>query len=375
MVNTMSAAPVFHVITGLDVGGAETMLAALAEAEAAAGAAPVVVSLTSGGALVGRLTEAGVPVFELGMKSGRPGIVGVFRLTRLMREYRPAVVVGWMYHANLVATMALSASGRHRETAHFWGIRCSDMDLSAYGWLFRLVVKASARLSWLPDAVIYNSNAGIAAHQQLGFLPRRSLLIENGIDTNRFKLDSRARETVRAALGIDADATVLAVTARVDPMKDYGTLLSALEYAPGVTAVLVGEGTDSQLPDTPGIIRLGRRDDVPNILSAADMIVSSSAYGEGFSNAVAEGMACGLPAIVTDVGDARRIVGNTGIVVPPRDATALGKAIRLMCEVENRVECGQAARQRIVESFSLDRSVARFRQLYEDGLKNEIPGS
>ena len=139
--------------------------------------------------------------------------------------------------------------------------------------------------------------------------------------------------------------------------------------------MLVGEGTDSQLPDTPGIIRLGRRDDVPNILSAADMIVSSSAYGEGFSNAVAEGMACGLPAIVTDVGDARRIVGNTGIVVPPRDATALGKAIRLMCEVENRVECGQAARQRIVENFSLDRSVARFRQLYEDGLKNEIPGS
>lgn len=373
--NTLPAAPVFHVITGLDVGGAETMLVALAEAEAAAGAAPVVISLTTGGALVRRLIDVGVPVYELGMKSGRPGLGGVFRLTALIRQYRPSVVMGWMYHANLVATMALSASGRHRTTPHFWGIRCSDMDLREYGRMFRLVVRASARLSRLPDAVIYNSNAGIAAHQHLGFLPRRSLLIENGIDTTRFKPDPRARKTVRAALGIDADATVLAVTARVDPMKDYATLLAALEHQPEVRAVLIGEGTDTQLPDTPGVIRLGRRDDVPDILSAADMIVSPSAYGEGFSNAVAEGMACGLPAVTTDVGDARRIVGDTGIVVPPRDAAALAAAIGEMCDVERRLERGRAARQRIVENYSLERSVARFQLLYENGLRDEDPCS
>jgi glycosyltransferase involved in cell wall biosynthesis len=374
-VNTLPAAPVFHVITGLDVGGAETMLVALAEAEAAAGAAPVIISLTAGGALVSRLTDVGVPVFELGMKSGRPGLGGVFRLTALIRHYRPSVVMGWMYHANLLSTMALSASGRHRATAHFWGIRCSDMDLSNYGALFRLVVRASARLSWLPEAIIYNSDAGISAHQRLGFLPRRTLLIENGIDTVRFKPDSRARERIRAALGIDAGATVLVVTARVDPMKDYATLLSALEQVPGVTAVIMGEGTGSQLPDTPGVIRLGRRSDVPDILSAADMIVSSSAYGEGFSNAVAEGMACGLPAIATDVGDVRRIIGDTGTVVPPRDPEALAAAIREMGAAENRAERGQAARQRIVENFSLERTVARFRQLYENGLQEETQES
>ena len=375
MVNTSPAAPVFHVITGLDVGGAETMLVALAEAEAAAGVPPVVISLTSGGALADRLVEAGVTVYELGMKSGRPGLGGVFRLTALIRQYRPSVVLGWMYHANLVATMALSASGRHRSTAHYWGIRCSDMDLREYGRMFRLVVRASARLSWLPDAVIYNSNAGIAAHRQLGFLPRRSLLIENGIDTARFKPDPRVRETVRASLGIDAGATVLAVTARVDPMKDYATLLAALEHVPEVRAVFIGEGTDTQLPDTPGVIRLGRRDDVPDILSAADMIVSPSAYGEGFSNALAEGMSCGLPAVTTDVGDARRIVGDTGIVVMPRDAVALGAAIGEMCDTGKLVERGRAARQRIVENFSLDRSVARFRLLYENGLRDEDPVS
>lgn len=374
MVNPTTSAPVFHVITGLNIGGAETMLTALAIAENAAGVDTVVVSLKSGGALVGRLTDAGIPVFELGMKGGRPGVGGLFRLTALIRQYRPSVVLGWMYHANLVATMALSASGRHRATAHFWGIRCSDMDLNEYGALFRLVVRASARLSWLPDAVIYNSSAGMATHERLGFMPRRSLLIENGIDTGRFKPDIHKREAVRAALGIDAGATVLAVTARVDPMKDYATLLSALELAPGMTAVLMGEGTDSRLPEMPGVVRLGRRGDVPDILSAADMIVSSSAYGEGFSNAVAEGMACGLPAVATDVGDVRRIIGDTGIVVPPRDAAALAAAIGEMRDAGNLAERGRAARRRIVENFSLERSVARFRQLYVNGLRDEAPG-
>ena len=373
MVNPTPQAPVFHVITGLDVGGAETMLAALAEAEMAVGVSSVVVSLKSGGALAGRLADAGIPVYELGMKGGRPGVGGLFRLTALIRQYRPSVVLGWMYHANLVSTMALSASGRHRATAHYWGIRCSDMDLGDYGRLFRLVVRASARLSWLPDAVVYNSNAGMAAHERLGFLPRRSLLIENGIDTGRFKPDFDKRNAVRAALGIDAGATVLAVTARVDPMKDYPTLLSALEHAPGVTVVLMGEGTDTRLPETPGVIRLGRRGDVPEILSAADMIVSSSAYGEGFSNAVAEGMACGLPAVATDVGDVRRIIGDTGIVVPPRDPAALAAAIGKMQDSGDLAERGRAARQRIVENFSLERSVARFRQLYENGLRDEAP--
>jgi glycosyltransferase involved in cell wall biosynthesis len=362
---------VVHVITGLDVGGAERMLVSLAGREAATGTAPTVVSLTPGGALAGQLVRSGVPVVDLGMPRGRPTLAGLFRLAGLIRRERPAAVLGWMYHANLLATVALALSGRRRRTALYWGIRCSDMDLSTYGRMLRMVVGASAKLSARPDAIVYNSEEGVAAHRALGFHPRRTLLIDNGIDTARFRPAPAVRVRLRAELGIDGDRTVIAVTARVDPMKDFPTLLAALERVPDSLAILMGQGTDTDLPPRPGVLALGRRDDVPDVLSAADIIVSSSAFGEGFSNALAEGMACGLLPVATDVGDAKRIVGDTGYIVPPRDPAALAGAIAAAMALPDRTAKGAAARRRIEERFSFDRAAERFRKLYADGLAGE----
>jgi len=354
---------VMHVITGLGVGGAETMLASLAREEAAAGQAPIVVSLLPGGPIAEQLKAAGIAVFDLGMRQGRPGGGGVFKLRALIRRFRPAVLQSWMYHANLVATAGLALSGRRKQTTHYWGIRCSDMDLTAYGWMFRSVVKAGALFSNRPDAITCNSEAGIAVHEALGYRPRRFVLVDNGIDTGRFKPDPEARSTVRQEFGIAPDTLVISTAARVDPMKDYDNLLAAFDRLPGVTAIVMGDGTDA-LPERPGLMRLGRCDRVPQILAAADLIVSASAYGEGFSNAIAEGMSCGLPAVATDVGDARRIVGSAGTIVAPRDAAALATGIQQLIENPDRLAIGRAARERIEKEFSLDRAVARFRALH-----------
>jgi glycosyltransferase involved in cell wall biosynthesis len=235
------------------------------------------------------------------------------------------------------------------------------MDLDAYGWMFRAVVKAGARFSNRPDAITCNSEAGIAVHEALGYRPRRFILVDNGIDTGRFKPDTEARSVVRQELGIAPDTLVISTAARVDPMKDYANLLAALDRLPGVTAIVMGDGTEA-LPERPDLIRLGRCDRVPQILAAADVIVSASAYGEGFS--IAEGMSCGLPAVATDVGDARRIVGPAGTIVAPRNAAALAVGIRQFIESPNRLSTGRAARERIEKEFSLDRAVARFRALH-----------
>jgi glycosyltransferase involved in cell wall biosynthesis len=154
---------------------------------------------------------------------------------------------------------------------------------------------------------------------------------------------------------------VIVHVARLDPMKDHATLLAALDRLPHVHAVLAGLGTET-LTARPRLHRLGVRDDVPRLLAAADLFVSSSAFGEGFSNALAEAMAAGLTPVATDVGDARAIVGDCGFVVPPRDPAALAEAIAAALAGPAR---GATARARMLDRFTIAASAARFVALQE----------
>jgi glycosyltransferase involved in cell wall biosynthesis len=353
---------VMHVITGLGTGGAETMLANLAIAGKAAARPPIVVSLRSGGRTHERLVAAGVEVHQLGMRPGWRTVPGLWRLIRLIRAGRPEVVQSWMYHADLVSLVALWLSGRRRRTRLYWGIRCSDMDWSRYRWLSRVVMRLCARLSPHPDAIVVNSEAGRDCHSRLGYRPRHFVVVDNGLDLGGFASDASSRNAVRAELGLDAAAIVVGAVARVDPMKDYPTLLAALARLDGIVCVGVGRGT-RRLP--PGLLGLGERSDVPRLLNAFDIFVSSSAFGEGFSNAIMEAMAAGLPVVATDVGDARRIVGDAGIIVPPRDPGALAEAIRALAgNAERRHDLGRRARARVEAEFSLARAAASFESLY-----------
>lgn len=253
------------------------------------------------------------------------------------------------------------------------------MDLSRYSVVLRLVVKACALLSPCPDVVIANSVAGIKSHLGYGYRPQRFEVVVNGIDLNKFKPDAATRTAVRRRLGIKEDCIVAAHVARVDPMKDHETFLGVMADLPDWRALMIGAGTQC-LPDMPNILRLARRDDVPALLAAADIVVSSSAFGEGFSNAIAEGMACGLPAVATEVGDARDIVGDTGLLVPPRNPQALAVAMRSLAAEPAAARAVRAARsrERIAERFSLDRAVARFAALYGsilDGTASARPSS
>ena len=356
---------VMHVITSLDAGGAEAQLAALVRHVKAQGQENIAVSLVRGGVVAERLRADGIAVFDLGMGRGRPSLKGLLRLMRLIRQHRPDIVQSWMYHADLLAGLALKLSGRRRRTPLIWGVRCSNMDVTRYGRGFRRVVRLCARLSRLPDMVVANSEAGRAAHQRLGYRPRRFEVVDTGIDSERYRPDATARTQVRAELGIDPKAFVVAHVARRDPMKDHETLLAALQRLGDVEALLIGLGTES-LPARRGLHRLGRRDDVPRLLAAADLLVSSSAFGEGFSNAIAEGMAAGLPAVATDVGDAGRIVADTGRIVPPGDPVALAAAIAALAGEAGAARAARQARARarIEQHFSVARAAEAFARLY-----------
>jgi len=345
---------VLHVISGLRTGGAETMLIALCRALLARGIPQRVVSLTPDGPNEPALRALGVNVRVIAPRGllGAPG--ALLSLARLIRRESPAVLQGWLYHGDLFAALGHRLAGAPRETLLAWGLRNSDIDHARYGRLLAVC----ARLSRWPGLVVSNSGAGVDFHRAQGYRPRRTAVIPNGIDTVRFRPDPAARAEIRAGLGLDETRVVALHAARLDPMKDHATLLAAAARVPEVTVLLMGAGTET-LALPPNALALGRRDDPERVAAACEIAVSSSAFGEGFSNALAEGMAAGLVPVATEVGDARLILGPHGRLVPRSDPAALAAALADVAAGPLR-EQGLAARARIEREFGVEAMAERF---------------
>ena len=358
---------ILHVITGLNTGGAESVLASLALEKMRVGEHPLVVSLVDGGSQFDKLQTAGCRVIGLGMRRGKPNFKALMRLVRLIRCEKPPVIQSWMYHADLAALLAVCLSGRRSCTKLFWGIRCSDMDVGRYRYLRGVC----SWLSKFPDGIIANSHSGLKFHTDvLGYRPKRTAVIPNFFDTERYRFRASARSRIRKELGLNENDFVIAAVARVDAMKDYPNFLSALEKVDGVTALAIGKGTET-LPVTHGLIALGERNDIPDLLAAIDVLVSASAFGEGFSNVIGEAMACQRAVIATNVGDADRLVGSAGIVVPPSSPFLLAQAIAsLQRDIKLVRSMGHSGRKRIISEYQMEKAVAAFQAVHGYSNKN-----
>lgn len=361
---------VVHVITGLGTGGAERMLTHICVRETASRETEhVVVSLMDAGHFGRTLGEAGVRVHTLNMRRGRPSLFAVGRIARLLRAERPDIVMTWLYAADLLGTVGAVLA---RAPRLVWNIRCSDMDLSQFSRTTRLTVRTLSMLSGVPTAVATNSRAGRIAHERMGYRPRRWALLPNGVDASVWRPDSVDRAGVRSELKIPHDAVVFGMVARVDPAKDHATLFAAATRIaatePAAQFLIVGRETDRlAIPRELGerLRAMGERGDVTRLMRALDVHVLSS-HSEGFPNVVVEAMATAVPCIVSDVGDAAGIVGETGWVTPPRDADALEQAMREAIRIGagGRAHRGGRARALIVERWSLDNAVARYQDLW-----------
>jgi glycosyltransferase involved in cell wall biosynthesis len=318
-----------------------------------------VVALRPGGVFRPVLEDAGVEVIDLGMTRYAHAPSGVIRLARLIRKHRPEVVHGWDYFANLLVLFACFFA--HSDARVFWA--AFGTDFGAPSLRSRSVIRLNAMLSPHVDGIAYNGVEVRDYHHAIGFREPRAVVISNSIDAGVFRHDSAQRAAVRAELGIAAGDVVVAVVARVDPQKDWPTMCEAVRDLPGVVTVAVGNGTVS-LPEQPGLIRLGWRDDVAAILSAADIFLLASAFGEGVSLALGEAMLCGLPCVVTDVGGNGRLVDDTGIVVEPRNPAAIRRAITALAhDPDRRRALGRIAQTRAAAATSRDGAIHRLHAL------------
>jgi glycosyltransferase involved in cell wall biosynthesis len=366
-----------HLITTLDVGGTELQLAKLLARIDRLRFQHCVVSLTNVGSVGETIRAQGTPVYALGMSRSVPSVSAVWKFWRLMRSEQPEILQTWLYHADL---LGLVVGKLAQVPALAWNIRCSFMDMRNYPKLSELVVRMLSRLSSIPDVVVVNSEAGRKAHVQLGYHPKQFELIPNGFELDRFRPDPTAREWLLKECQFSQDAVIIGLIARYDPMKDHRTFLAAAREVRSRHScsyfVLCGSLVDKGNASLMRIIKdfgldqcvrlLGPRNDIPKITAALDIACSSS-LGEGFCNAIGEAMSCGVPCVVTDVGDSAQLVGTTGKVVPPQNAEAFGKAITelIECGNEGRRIVGLQARARIAEQFDINLMALRYQTIYQ----------
>lgn len=371
-------ARILHTITGLNVGGAELLMLRLLAAMDRSRFEHSVLSLLKPGPIGARAVDLGIPVSSVNMTRGLPTPSQALRLWREAKTAPADIVQGWMYHGSLAGTLAWWRQGRRPRLA--WNIRHSLSDLAHEPKLTRAIIRAMIGLSRKPDAIIYCSQAARRQHEAAGFSAEKGVLIANGFDTTLFRPDPQARGRVGAITGASVDELLLGVVARVDPMKDHANLVRAaaiLSSEVKLRLVFIGRDASTDNAALAGVIQqagmsekvslLGQRDDVPKLVPGLDALVSPSAWGEAFPNAVAEAMSSGVPAIVTDVGDSGWIVGDTGFVVPPSDSEALAGAIRHFAGLssDSRGALGDRARKRVVEDFSMAQMTRNYEALYE----------
>lgn len=374
-----------HIITDLGVGGAERSLVNLVTRLDPARFRNEVVSLLELGPMAQPLAAAGIPVTTLRMRRGRPSVSALTALIRHLRIARPAIVQTWLYHADLVGTVAAWFA---RSDKLLWNVRCTDMTQAPTESSIRWLVRTLALLSRFPDAIVVNSHSGRHDHETLGYRPQAWAEIPNGVDTLRFRVRRTERAQLRARLGLADGITVIGLVARYHPMKDVQTFLrgAALmaDQRADVQFVLCGAGFDaangpinvliSELNLGSRVVLLGQRSDPEDIYPALDILTLCSIYGEGFPNVLCEAMACGVPCVATDVGDSASILGEAGVVVPKRDPQALAAAWTRLLGAGAELR-GDKGRDRIENNFSLDLMRDRYSTLYEAIAANGPPPS
>ncbi len=365
---------VAFVIPGIfRVGGAERQTILLAKGLCRRGWRTSVVALTGhGGAAAAELNEAGVGFTSLEMRKGLADPRGWIRFNRWLRRERPDVVHAHLPHAAWLARWSRCGAGIpvQLDTLHSVASGTAGQRLG-----YRLS-------NWLTSHVTAVSEAVAVAHLAAETATAKKLtVVPNGVDVVAWRPDGKVRAAMRSELGMREEFLWLAA-GRLEPVKDYPTLLEAFARLPATARLaiagggaLIGEllGAASQLGITRRVRFLGFVPDVERWMQAADGFVLSSRW-EGLPMAALEAAACALPAAATDVGGVREVVvpGETGFLAPPGDQGALAAAMRRLMELsaEERAAMGQRARELVAGRYALERVLDRWEELYGSLLKD-----
>lgn len=361
-------------ITDLDYGGAETQLVNLVTRLKVRGWDVRVVSMLPPQAFTDELKQTGIPLATLNMRRGVADPRAVFRLVKMLREWKPWILTSFMFHANLLGRIAGRLAG---VPINISSVRTENMGGALRERIMRLT-------DWMGDITITNSRIVAGNLTKQGVVPaERVCVIANGLVLDKFVVTNSNKQEVRRDLGVAEEDFLWLAVGRLEEPKDYPNLLQAFRivlnkyeaqlYVAGqgsLTEDLERQAIELGISDR--VVFLGLRRDIPQLLQVADGFVLSSAW-EGLPNTVMEAMAAAKPVVATSVGGVPELVqeGKTGYIVPPRNPKALALAMEKMMALsaEERSEMGKAGRAHIEANYSLERVVDQWEELYMELLQ------
>lgn len=367
---------VLFLITGLGTGGAEMMLYKLLSNINRQQFDVLVVSLTNINDIEKKIEDLGIRVTLLGMNRGVPNPIYLYKLIKILKKEEPHILQTWMYHANLIGLICGKIANVPRIV---WGIHHSNLDKKENKRSTLLTVKICSILSRFTYNIVCCSNVSLRVHKSIGYDASKMIVIPNGFNIESYSPDPDARKEVRKELTVSPETPVVGLIGRWHPLKDHFNFVQAakliVEKHPDVQFLLCGKNVTQENKQLYSWIEernllknfhlLGKRNDIPRIMSALDVLALSSS-GEAFPNVVGEAMACEVPCVVTDVGDTADIVGDTGRVVPKKNPHALAESISeiLSLSVIERKVLGERARKRIKTMFEINKIVNKYEDLY-----------
>lgn len=371
-----------NVITGLSTGGAEMMLLKIINGMDKDIFNPIVISLSDKGIIGGKIENLGVKVYSLNFRrfSDLPKVIKNFSV--ILKKHKPDIIQGWMYHGNLFALLGLFYSFK---IPILWNIRGSHFILNKVKKSTALIIKLGAKLSFVPEKIINNSTHSAEKHTEiLGYKKNKTYIIPNGFNIDMFKPSIIYRKKFRDEMGINDDSILVGLIGRFNLVKGHDLFIEAAnqlvkneQLKEKIKFILIGNKVDCSNSLLYNHIKkygleeyfylLGEKGDLQNIIPALDLVVSSS-YSEGFPNVIGEAMSCGLPCVVTNVGDSGFVVGDTGVIVPAKNIEALTRGIEFIVNMpkSEREILGMSARQRIIDNFSIESVVKKYSDLYEE---------
>jgi glycosyltransferase involved in cell wall biosynthesis len=328
---------VIHIISGLKNGGAEAVLLRVVS-DKSSNFQHEVVSLSDEGYYGEILKSKGIKVTVLNFSSVVSVFILFLKLVKIIRLAKPDIVQTWMYHADVLGGLASKILGLKRI---FWGVHSTFLNPGETKLSTKLTVQLSKYLSYIiPTKIICCSETALISHKKIGYCFSKLIVINNGFDTSLFKPDNIQRRLIRDSLGLVEEKYVVGMIARWDRVKDHETFFKALKFSKlslvNWKCLLVGDGMvdenkqlmrlihENGLEDF--VICLGSRQDIPSVLNSLDVHVLSSS-AESFGNVTAEAMACGIPCIMTDVGEARNFLNELGWIVPIRNPLRLSETL------------------------------------------------